>query len=131
MYTDNVMTRRFHDLQRRLARAAVGCLLGGAMAVPLGPTTTSQAVNQMNATSTRALPSYAPREVVRERNVWVPARSVPLPGQGRVSVPGHFERRLDNGDVYVPPFTVRDPATGAITTLPAGTQPPSDDRLAP
>jgi hypothetical protein len=131
MYTDPVMTRRFRGLHRRLARAAVGCLLGGAMAVPLGPTTTSQAVNQMNATSTRPLPSYAPREVVRERNVWVPARSVPLPGQGTVSVPGHFERRLDNGDVYVPPLTIRNPETGAITTLPAGARPPSDDRLAP
>jgi hypothetical protein len=131
MYTDDVMTRRLHDLHRRLARAVVSCVLGGAMAVPLGPTTTSQAVNQMNATSMRPLPSYAPREVVRERNVWVPARSVPLPGQGTVSVPGHFERRLDNGDVYVPPLTVRNPATGATTTLPAGTRPPSDDRLSP
>jgi hypothetical protein len=131
MYTEPVMTRRFRSLHRRLARAAVGCLLGGAMAVPLGPTTTSQAVNQMNATSTRPLPSYAPREVVRERNVWVPARSVPLPGQGTVSVPGHFERRLDNGDVYVPPLTIRNPATGVTTTLPAGAHRPSDDRLAP
>jgi hypothetical protein len=131
MYTEDVTTRRSRDLRRRLARAVVGCLLGGAMAVQLGPTTTSQAVNQMNATSTRPLPSYVPREVVRERNVWVPARTVPLPGQGRVSVPGHFERRLDNGDVYVPPLTIRDPATGATTTLPAGTRPPSDDRLAP
>jgi hypothetical protein len=131
MYTEHMTTRAVRDLRRRLLRGAIGCLLGGAMAVPLGPTTTSQAVNQMNATSTRPLPSYAPREVVRERNVWVPARSVPLPGRGTVSVPGHFERRLDNGDVYVPPLTVRDPATGVTTTLPAGTRPPSDDRLAP
>jgi hypothetical protein len=131
MYTEHVRTRGFRAVRRRLTRAAVGCLLGGAMAVPLGPTTTSQAVNQMNATSTRPLPSYAPREVVRERNVWVPARSVPLPGHGTVSVPGHFERRLDNGDVYVPPLTIRDPATGATTTLPAGPRRPSDDRLAP
>ena len=131
MYTEHMTTRAVRDLRRRLLRGAIGCLLGGAMAVPLGPTTTSQAVNQMNATSTRPLPSYAPREVVRERNVWVPARSVPLPGRGTVSVPGHFERRLDNGDVYVPPLTVRDPGTGVTTTLPAGTRPPSDDRLAP
>jgi hypothetical protein len=131
MYTEPVMIRRFRGLHRGLAGAAIGCLLGGAMAVPLGPTTTSQAVNQMNATSTRPLPSYAPREVVRERNVWVPARSVPLPGQGTVSVPGHFERRLDNGDVYVPPLTIRNPATGVTTTLPAGARRPSDDRLAP
>jgi hypothetical protein len=122
---------RRRDLLRRLTRGVAGCLLGGAMMVPLGPTTTSQAVNQMNATSMRPLPSVAPREVVRERNVWVPTRVVPVPGQGTVMVPGHFERRLDGRDVYVPPLTVHDLDTGATTTLPAGTRPPSDERLAP
>ena len=131
MYTDNMMHERCRTLLRRLARRMAACLLGGAMTIPLGPTTTQQAVNRMNATSMRPLPSSAPREVVRERNVWVPARTVPLPGQGTVMVPGHFERRLDNGDVYVPPLTVRSPATGVTTTLPAGARRPSDDRLAP
>jgi hypothetical protein len=125
------LRRRHRDLLRRLTRAAAGCLLGGAMAVPLGPTTTSRAVNQMNATSMRPLPSVAPREAVREPRVWVPTRVVPIPGQGTVMVPGHFERRLDGRDVYVPPLTVRDLDTGATTTLPAGTRPPSDERLAP
>jgi hypothetical protein len=118
-------------LRRWLTRASVGCLLGGAMAVPLGPTSTSQAVNQMNSMSTRPLPSVAPRPVVREPMVWVPDRQVRLPGEGTVVVPGHWERRLDGHDLHVPPLTVRNPDTGATTTLPAGTRPPVDERLGP
>jgi hypothetical protein len=118
-------------LRRWLTRAGVGCLLGGAMAVPLGPTSTSQAVNQMNSMSTRPLPSVAPRPVVREPMVWVPDRQVRLPGEGTVVVPGHWERRLDGHDLHVPPLTVRNPDTGATTTLPAGTRPPVEERLGP
>jgi hypothetical protein len=125
------MQEHARDLLRRLARGAGGCLLAGAMAVPLGPTTTSQAVNQMNATSMRGLPSVAPRPAVQEPMVWVPDRVVPLPGYGTVTVPAHWERRLEGRDVYVPPLTVRNPATGVPLTLPAGVQPPSDERLAP
>jgi hypothetical protein len=115
----------------RLARATAGCLLGGAMMVPLGPTTTSQAVNQMNATSMRPLPSVAPRQAVGETMIWVPTRVVPLPGQGTVVAPGHWERRLGPHEVYVPPLTVRNPETGATTALPAGSRPPTEERLGP
>lgn len=118
-------------LRRRLARAAMGCLLGGALTVPLGPTTTSQAVDRMNSMSTRPLPSVAPRPVVRDPMVWVPDRYTPLPGGGTVMVPGHWERRLDGRDVHVPPLTVRDPETGVTTTLPAATRPPVEERLGP
>jgi len=119
-------------LLARLARAAMGCLLGGAMAVPLGPTSTSRAVNQMNSTSMRPLPSVAPRATPQEPMVWVPDRHVPLPGAGTVVVPGHWERRLEQQrDVHVPALTVRNPVTGETTTLPAGQRPPVEDRLAP
>ncbi len=132
MYTDVVMDLRMPSLVRRLARGAAGCVLGGAMLVPLGPTTTSQAVNQMNATSMRGTPSVASRPVVRDSMIWVPARVVPLPGEGTVMVPGHWERRLHDGrEVHVPPLTVRNPETGATTTLPAGVRPPVDERFGP
>lgn len=101
------------------------------MAIPLGPTTTSQAVNQMNATSMRGVPSVAPRPVVRDPMIWVPARVVPLPGQGTVMVPGHWERRLDRGTVHVPPLPVRNLETGTTTTLPAAERPPVDERVGP
>jgi hypothetical protein len=125
------MSQRSASLLRRLGRGTVGCLLAGAMMVPLGPTTTSQAVNQMNATSMRGLPSVAPRPIVRDSTLWVPTRVVPLPGEGTVVVPGHWERRLEGRDVYVPSLTVRNPETGVTTTLPAGVRPPVDERVGP
>jgi hypothetical protein len=131
MYPARMMSTGRRDLRRRLTRASAGCLLGGAMMVPLGPTSTSQAVNQMNATSMRGLPSVESREVVRDPMIWVPQRHVPIPGEGTVVVPAHWERRLDGREVYVPPLTVRNPETGATTTLPAGIRPPSDERLSP
>ena len=132
MYTDLVMKSHRHRTLRRLALGTAGCLLGGAMLVPLGPTTTSQAVNQMNATSMRGVPSVASRPVVRDSMIWVPDRAVRLPGEGTVMVPGHWERRLPDGrEVYVPPLTVRNPETGATTALPAATRPPVDERTGP
>jgi len=116
---------------RRLVRAATGCLLAGAIVVPLGPTTTSQAVNQMNATSMRPLPPAAPRPVVRDSMMWVPARVVPVPGEpaGAV-VPGHWERRLpDTGAVFVPPLTIFRPSTGTYESVPAGIRPPPEQRI--
>jgi hypothetical protein len=59
------------------------------MLVPLGPTTTSQAVNQMNSMSMRGVPSVPSRPVPRDTMVWVPDRYVPFPGEGTVAVPGH------------------------------------------
>jgi len=117
---------------RRLARAGVGCLLGGAMAIQLGPTTTSQAVNQMNATSMRGLPmAPAPREASRDTMVWVPSYLVRLPGNGTISVPGHWERPLDARTVQVPPLNVRNPATGEVTIVPGGIRPPTAERVGP
>ena len=101
------------------------------MAVQLGPTTTSQAVNQMNATSMRGVPTVTSRPVVRDTLVWVPARVVPLPGEGSVIVPAHWERRLDGHQVHVPPLILSNPVTGATTTLPAGIRPPVDERFGP
>lgn len=119
-------------MTRWLAQTGVGCLLGGAMAVHLGPTTTSQAVNQMNSTSMRGVPSSpAPAEPSREPMVWVPSQVVRLPGEGTVTVPGHWERPLGGREVFVPPLSVRNPATGERTTVPAGIRPPADERLGP
>src|SRR5712692_9843362 len=109
------MTTRLGDFVRRVARGAAGCLLGGALLVPLGPTTTSQAVNQMNSMSMRSLPLVAPPPVVRDSMVWVPARVILAPGEPTgVVVPAHWERRTPEGDLYVPPLTAPRPSTGAL-----------------
>src|ERR1051326_8778096 len=102
------------------ALATGGCLLGGALSVPLGPTTTGQAVDRMNQMSTRPLPSADPRPVVRDDMVWVPDRVVRVPGQGDAVVPGHWEQLTREGQRRVPPVTVVDPVTGAVTQYPAG-----------
>jgi hypothetical protein len=118
------------SLVQRLARGLAGCLLGGAMLVPLGPTTTSQAVNQMNRASMRPPPMVTPTPVVRETMIWVPPRAVLVPGEPTgVVVPGHWERRTPEGDLYVPSLTAPVPSTGGLKSFPAGYQSPADPRV--
>jgi hypothetical protein len=63
--------------------------------------------------------------------VWVPDRFVQVPGtDGQVIVPGHWERRLSDHQVYTPPLSGRAP-NGDIVNFPAGTQPPAHERQAP
>lgn len=114
-------------LLRSLARSAAGCLLGGAMMVPLGPTSTSQAVNQMNQMSTRPLPSAEARPIVRDDMVWVPDRTIRVPGQGDALVPGHWERLTPEGQRNVPPVTATDPS-GRVTSFPSRDYPPPAER---
>jgi hypothetical protein len=115
---------------RRLARGTAGCLLGGAMAVPLGPTTTGQAVNQINRSATRPMPSVGPAPVTGETMIWVPPRMVTIPGQGSVTVPGHWERRLpDTREVHVPPLAVDPPRPGGTISVPGGIRPPVEERF--
>ena len=109
------------------ALAAGGCLLGAALSIPLGPTTTGQAVDRMNQMSTRPLPSADPRTVVRNDMVWVPDRVIRVPNQGEALVPGHWEQLTREGQ-QVPPITVVDPVTGAVTQYPAGSYPPPTER---
>jgi len=118
-------------LVRRLARGSAGCLLGGVLLVPLGPTTTSQAVNQINTGAMRPVPSAAPPPVARESMIWVPPRLVPVLGApAGVMVPGHWERRLpDSTEVHVPPLRIFTPSTGTSTTVPAGIRPPVEQRF--
>ena len=136
---------------RWLTRGAAGCLLGGALAVPMGggliapmgPTTTSQAVNQINSMAMQPMApaTAAQRAIVGEPAQWVPDRVVPVPGfgtlvapgpgAGTVVVPGHWERRLGPHQVFVPSLTVRNPQTGVLSTFPAGTYPPVEERMAP
>jgi hypothetical protein len=133
------MKRVIAERSRQLARVATGCLLAGALlvpmarsvSVPMGPTTTSQAVDQINSMATRPLGSTPSAVGVGDGMQWVPDRMVPVPGAGVVSVPGHWERRLDTHKVFVPALTVHDPRTGVSSTFPAGTYPPVDERLAP
>ena len=62
----------------------------------------------------------------------VPDRVVPDPAQGGTSlVPGHWDRRLSDGQYDAPPSTVCNSASGACSTAPAGVRPPPGTPSAP
>ena len=109
---------------RLMNRRIAGCLLGGALVTfQLGPTTTGRAVDQINGMSSRPLPSVAPNSVAPPRSVWVPDQYVRLPGEPTpVRVPGHWEHRLPDGTLSVPPVTVDRPSEGTYQTLPGTTR---------
>ena len=85
-------------------RCLAGLLAGGAMAVPMGPTTTQRAVDQMNSSSMRGVPTPPVRQAPRQDMVWVPDRFVPAPGapQG-VFEPGHWVTFTPEGGRIAPP----------------------------
>jgi hypothetical protein len=65
-------------------------------------------VDQITRSATRPLPTPPPAPVYRPDTIWVPDRWE----LGDVRVPGHWERRLPDGSVSVPPLIVSDPRSG-------------------
>jgi len=64
-------------------------------------------------------------------DMWVPDRYVQTPqGDSSVVVPGHWERRLSDHEVYTPPFVGAAP-DGNVMNFPAGVRPPANERQAP
>jgi hypothetical protein len=86
----------------------------GAVVPQLGPTTTQQAVDRITRSVTRPLPSVAPPAVVGSDTIWVPEHFA----LGDVKVPAHWERRLPDGSIYVPPLVVTDPRIGGERLVP-------------
>jgi hypothetical protein len=81
---------------------------------------------------TRPVPQAPTVPVEPSPNVWVPDRYLADPGRGGTSfVPGHWERRLSDGEYYAPPTTACNSASGECSTAPAGVRPPPDKRVAP
>lgn len=102
----------------RLFRAVSGCLLAGALSVPLGPTTTGRAVDQINSPSMRGVPVPPIPATPRPTQVWVPGSYVAVPGQAeQVFVPGHWRAITPEGQVIVPPLRGTVPSTGETDPL--------------
>jgi hypothetical protein len=115
----NVMDGKTGRALKRLVRAAGGCLLAGALSVPLGPTTTGRAVDQMNSSSMRGVPVPLIPATPRPNAVWIPDQYVSVPGQpAGVFVPGHWRQVTPEGNVIVPPLSGTGPGTGASEPLP-------------
>ena len=107
----------------RAAASVIGVLvialqLGGG--TPLG-----KSIEQLERSATKPVPQAPPAAVSRSDSVWVPDRYQTDPVYGRVLVPGHWERRLSDGQSYAPPLTICGSATGECTTVPAGVRQPS------
>lgn len=119
-------------LLTRFRCLAAGCLLGGALTVPIGPTTTGRAVDQINRQSRQPVPSAPVLEIPRSDQVWVPDRVVTIPGEPTpVLVPGHWERRINDREFDVPALSIFRPATGVYQTVPGGVRGPAETRPAP
>ena len=96
-----------------------------------GGTPGSNAAKAIEHSVTRPVPQAPTAPVYRTPDVWVPDRVLNDPMlSGTHSVPGHWERRLPDGQYYAPPFTVCDSGTGCATT-PAGERPSPDTRTGP
>jgi hypothetical protein len=106
----------------------------GQMRAPGGTTPGGAIFDRLNQSSTRPMPT-TPAPTLRPPNeTWVPDRYVQVPGaDGQVLVPGHWERRLSDHEVYTPPLTGRatTPLGDGTINFPAGTRPPANERQYP
>jgi hypothetical protein len=105
----------------------------GQTRTPSGGTTPGGAMfDRLRQSTTRPLPQ-TPAPTVRPPDMsWVPDRFVQVPGtDGQVLVPGHWERRLSDHEVYTPPLTGRTPQGDTTINFPAGTRPPVNERQFP
>jgi len=115
-----------------LLNVAVPQVVSSQMKSPPGGTTPAGAIfDRLHDTTTRPVPQAPSPTVPAPAEAWVPDRYVQLPGtDGPVLVPGHWERRLSDHEVYTPPLLGRTPNGDAIN-FPAGARPPVNERQAP
>jgi len=103
------------------------------MKSPPGGTTPGGAIfDRLNQSSTRPVPQTPAPIVTPPNSTWVPDRFVQVPGvDGQVLVPGHWERRMSDHEVYTPPLTGRTPQGDTTIQFPAGSRPPANERQYP
>ena len=104
--------------------------LGGGSASPgLGSATgarpggpSSGALDQIERSVTRPLPSVPVPAPGRPERIWVPDRHLPTVDGSAVHVPGHWEYRQPTGEYQVPPL-LGCTQDGRCATLPGGDTP--------
>ncbi len=88
------------------------------------------AIDRAKASATRPYTTLPPPAPPAER--YVPERRFFSPEFGReVVVPGHWERRISDQRVEVPPLLATDARTGATVLVPGGERPPVESRQGP
>ena len=104
----------------------------GQVRTPPGGTTPGGAMfDRLRDSTMRPVPQTPPPTVRPPDMSWVPDRFVQVSGtDSPVLVPGHWERRLSDHEVYTPPLTGRTPQ-GDTLQFPAGTRPPVGERQSP
>jgi hypothetical protein len=115
-----------------MVNAGLPAVASSQLKSPPGGTTPAGALfDRLNRATTRPLPQAPAPVPTAPSDIWVPDRLVQVPGtDGQVMVPGHWERRLSDHQVYTPPLSGRT-TNGDIVNFPAGTQPPVQERQAP
>jgi hypothetical protein len=99
---------------------------------PVGTTPGGKIFDRLQEDTTRPTPQTPrPSQPPGADMLWVPGRHVRVPGvEGDVFVPGHWEQRLSDREMRVPPLTGYTP-DGRTIQWPAGTQPPPHQRQSP
>jgi len=106
--------------------------LGQMRPAPGGTTPGGAIFDRLNQSSTRPVPTTPVPSVRPPTMLWVPDRLIQVPGvDGQLLVPGHWERRLSDHEVYTPPLMGRTPQGDTTINFPAGTQPPVNERQFP
>ena len=96
-----------------------------------GTTPGGAVFDRLDRSTTRPVPQVQAPAVSPSVDVWVPDRYVQTPqGDPSVLVPGHWERRLSDHEVYTPPLIGTTP-NGDVINNPAGVRPPANERQAP
>ena len=114
-----------------LAVTARPAAAGGLMTSPGGTTPGGAIFDGLRGATTRPVPRVSPAPAPAAPDTWVPDRYVLVPGvDGHVLVPGHWERRLSDHEVYTPPLFGQTP-DGRTLNFPAGQRPPVDERQGP
>ena len=108
-----------------------GTPLAGAQLPSTLTTPRSRALDQLRDSSMRPIPTAPPAATARPDSTWVPDRFVTVPEiPSQVHIPAHWERRLPDGESYLPPLTGLT-SEGRVIQFPAGAYPPADHRLEP
>jgi hypothetical protein len=93
---------------------------------PVGPPPPGQIFDRLRESTTRPIPNPLPPSTPAPDMLWVPDRDRMVPGiETSVRVPGHWERRLPDGQIYVPPLVGIAP-DGRTVQIPAGVRSPDD-----